>query len=188
MSTEWLLFLPQVPSSPSSLRVAIWRRMRDAGAVGLGNGVWVLPRNSDQEQFLRNLSADVVKQGGNCFVLAASPIDSGDDIIDRFRLERDREYSEFCERCGGFLAELNKETANEKFTFAELEEADEDYKKLTGWLRKIQARDFFPTSRVHEAETIFAQCGKAHREFAHSVYSREDVGLPAEMNEGDEQE
>ena len=39
----WLVFIPQLPSSPSSLRVLVWRRMRTAGAAALQQGVWVLP-------------------------------------------------------------------------------------------------------------------------------------------------
>jgi hypothetical protein len=44
-------------------------------------------------------------------------------------------------RCTDFLTEIDTETAREKFTYAELEEQDEDLTKLTSWLGKIHARD-----------------------------------------------
>ena len=38
MGQRWLMFIPQLPSSPSSLRVLVWRRMRGAGAAALEPG------------------------------------------------------------------------------------------------------------------------------------------------------
>ncbi len=43
MQYKWLLFCPQLPATPSSPRVMVWRRMRSAGSVGLDNGLWILP-------------------------------------------------------------------------------------------------------------------------------------------------
>ena len=55
MEQTWLVFIPQLPSSPSSLRVLVWRRMRTAGAAALQQGVWVLPQTPEHEQFLREV-------------------------------------------------------------------------------------------------------------------------------------
>ena len=52
---EWLLFLSQLPAHPSSLRVNVWRKLRASGALGLQNGVWVLPDQPEQAKFLENL-------------------------------------------------------------------------------------------------------------------------------------
>ena len=32
---KWLLFLSQLPANPSRLRVAVWRKLRAEGALGL---------------------------------------------------------------------------------------------------------------------------------------------------------
>ncbi len=53
--SKWLLFVSQLPASPSSLRVMVWRRMRASGALGLQNGVWVLPHRQEHERFLQQL-------------------------------------------------------------------------------------------------------------------------------------
>ncbi len=183
---EWLLFLPQVPASPSSLRVAIWRRMREVGAAGLQNGVWVLPRKPEQEKFLQELLAEVNRQGGSGLLLVALPLNPQDqeEIIERFRSDRDDEYVEFCERCREFVAEIDKETGLQKFTFAELEENEEDLKKLAGWLRKIQGRDFFGGHRAEEAVTALARCRGAFRSFMNSVYAREGFGQLENQEDG----
>jgi len=53
---DWILFLSQLPTNPSSLRVTVWRKMRANGALGLQNGVWMLPDRSEQIHFLQDLS------------------------------------------------------------------------------------------------------------------------------------
>lgn len=174
---RWLLLLPQVPSSPSSFRVTIWRRMRAAGAVSLQNGVWVLPHRTDQERVAQDLQSEVSEARGTVLVMVASLLAGVDDaaIIERFRGARDEEYAEFRERCSAFLQELEKESAQQKFTYAEWEENDEELKKLTDWLGRIRARDFFGGGQGAQAVEDLAACQKALETFATAVYAREGV-------------
>lgn len=176
----WLLFLPQLPSSPSSLRVLVWRRLRASGAAAMQNGVWVLPNTAESEQLLRDLLSEIQGQGGIGYLLTASPLDlaQNEEILERFRADRDQEYREFCERCNDFLAEIKKETTHEKFTFAELEENEDDLHKLTGWLRKIRTRDFFKGHQAPRAATMLTECQEVLKNFASAVYTQE--GLTSE--------
>lgn len=174
---DWLLFLPQLPASPSSLRVLVWRRTRAAGAVGLQSGVWVLPRRPEQEQFLLDLVREVERQGGTASVFAAAPLDPAlaARIIEQSRADRDREYDEFCERCEAMLAELDRETDRQKFTFAELEENEHDLQKLVSWLAKIAARDFFRAPRSAAARAALERCQQRLASFARTLYAREGL-------------
>src|SRR5215475_6311465 len=124
---EWLLFLPQTPATPSSLRVSIWRRMQQVGAVMLQNGVWILPRSNEVEHTLHVLLANLENQGGGglLFIARAPNADLEQRIIERFNTAREQEYAEFIDRCEQFLNELEKESRVQKFTFAELEENEE---------------------------------------------------------------
>lgn len=175
---EWLLFLPQLPANPSTLRVAVWRRLRSAGALSLQSGAWVLPRSPEHEHFLAEQAREVASQGGSALVFVAYPLEPEVQvsILERFRAERDRDYGEFLERSEDFLAEIEKETKRRKFTFAELEENDLDLKKLEGWLSRIQARDFFGGHKVHEAVAALERCRQALKEFARKVYESEGLG------------
>ena len=83
---------------------------------------------------------------------------------ERFQSERAKEYLEFGERCQEFLHEIEKETLAQKFTFAELEENEQDLLKLTRWLRKIQQRDFFPETSHHAANEAMTRCREAMRQ------------------------
>jgi ChrB-like protein len=174
---EWLLFLPQLPSSPSSLRVQVWRRTRAAGAVGLQGGVIALPRAAEHEQFLRGLLADLERQGGSGVIFVAAPLDAtySETLIARFRDERDQEYAEFSERAQEFLDELDKESRSTKFTFAELEENEHDLRRLDGWLQKIQARDYFGGNQAEAAVRALARCKEALDVFTHEVYTSEGL-------------
>src|SRR5271163_4889156 len=110
-SPGWLLLLAQLPSTPSSGRVALWRRLRAIGATAVVNGAWVLPDTSAHAEFFEQLRVTILGQGGTAFVLAVpvSPPDVHEAIAGRFRADRGREYDEFAERCAALLEEIGKE-------------------------------------------------------------------------------
>jgi uncharacterized protein YdbL (DUF1318 family) len=171
------LLLAQLPASPSSARVALWRRVRAVGAVGLQNGAWVLPMTAEHVALFEQLAATVGEQGGSGVVLIASASTKESDaaIVTRFQSDRAREYEEFAERCAALLAEVEKETGRSKFTFAELEEIEQDLDKLSGWLDKIQARDFFPDERHQRSVQTLQRCRQALSGFAQAVYAAEGL-------------
>ena len=111
-------------------------------------------------------------------ISAESP--DGDEPIARlFRADRRREYDEFTERCEALLDEIGKETRAGKFTFAELEEGEQDAEKLARWLAKIQARDFFPDERSTQSAELLGRCRGALEGFAWAVYAAEGMHAPA---------
>jgi hypothetical protein len=175
--SSWLVLLAQLPSKPSSARVALWRRMRAAGATAVVNGAWVLPRTTAHENFFEQACEGVIRQGGTGFVLPVSnsSAESDESIVRLFQSDRSREYDEFAERCAAFLNEINRESAAEKYTFAEMEESEQELKKLARWLPKIQARDFFPNERRDQSVALLAQCRRALRSFSQAVYKVEGV-------------
>jgi Protein ChrB, N-terminal len=175
--SSWLVLLAQLPAKPSSARVALWRRMRAAGATPVVNGAWMLPRTAAHDDFFEQSREGVVRRGGTGFVLrvSSSSPESDESIVRLFQSDRSREYDEFAERCTAFLNEISRESTAEKYTFAEMEESEQDLKKLARWLAKIQARDFFPNGRRDESAALLAQCRRALRGFSRTVYKVEGV-------------
>ncbi len=171
---DWILFLSQLPTNPSSLRVTVWRKMRANGALGLQNGVWMLPEVPEQNRFLQELLESVQKQGARCQIFKVRPLDTAveKEILERFISDRNEEYSEFIERCQDFQAEITRETEKQKFTFAELEENEQDLQRLTTWLEKIQKRDFTGGGKAQLAADIFEKCKSIFEVFATAVYNR----------------
>jgi hypothetical protein len=186
MMQTWLVFIPQLPSSPSSLRVLVWRRMRAAGATALQQGVWVLPQAPEHEQFLREVLREAQQQGGNGILMVATPLDADQaaEVIQRFRADRDQEYEEFGVQCRDFLAEIAKETDARNLTFAALEENEHDLQKLHTWLEKISARDFFGASHAHAAAEALAACERALHDFAQAIYAKEGLQGQGEDKHG----
>lgn len=174
-SRNWLLLLAQLPASPSSARVALWRRLKMAGAASVMQGAWVLP-HSKAHQALFDKELKLIQTGGGTAALftcgAVAGIDN-DALVGRFRADRAREYHEFAERSEGLLAEIAKETRSSKFTFAELEEIEDDLVKLKAWLDKIAARDFFPDKHIKEARAQLGRCEQALKMFTEKVYLAE---------------
>jgi len=173
----WLLLLAQLPKTPSSARVTLWRRLRAAGATTLVNSSWVLPASQAHNELLGQLQDGVIRQGGTAFVLQVPDPQPEVHklIVSRLQADRGREYDEFAERSTALLAEIGKESGVEKYTFAELEESEHDLEKLARWLAKIQARDFFPDERAQSAVDAMARCQSAVESFAQAVYAAEGV-------------
>ena len=155
----------------------VWRRMKAAGAVSLQNGVWVLPHTKEQERVIDDLLAYLHEQGADGQSFAATTLSDKveKELVGRFRGLRDEEYAELIERCQGLLAELAKETKKKKFTFAELEENEDDFQKLESWLARIQTRDLVGGERAAEALRSVEVCKKALEVFAEHVYAQEQI-------------
>jgi len=173
----WVLLLAQLPASPSSPRVTVWRRARSAGAIGVQNGAWVLPDGPDHVRFFTGLATYVREHGGSAFALRTASATGGEDdeIVARFRSDRAKEYAELTERGEELLAELAKETERSNFTFAELEENEQDLDRLAGWLEKIMVRDFFPDEQAKDAAALLERCRAALETFTGEVYRSEGV-------------
>ncbi len=174
-SGGWVLLLAQLPASPSSPRVTLWRRARAAGAVGLQNGAWVLPATDENRTFLEGLATYVRESGGTAYALDVAAGSSDDGIVARIRTERGKEFAEFTERGDALLAELEKESARDNYSFAELEENEQDLERLTRWLTTISSRDFFPDERGKDAEALLDRCRRALDAFTAAVYRAEGV-------------
>ncbi|WP_424357591.1 Chromate resistance protein ChrB [Methanocella sp. MCL-LM] len=176
---EWLLLLSQIPSSPSSVRVMVWRRMKAAGAVSLHNGVWALPCSNKNQQFLNEIAAYLNAHEGNSsiFVAKAFTPDVEAGLLSAFNKNIDMDYTEFIDKCKDFLKEIETDIGQEKFTFAELDENEAELQKLVSWLRKIRARDYFGNEKVPEVAATMDSCRKILQTFARAVYANEGINV-----------
>ena len=62
-----------------------------------------------------------------------------------------------------------------KYTFAEMEEGEQDLEKLARWLTKIRERDFFPDEHRQQSATMLARCRSVLDGFSQAVYIAEGV-------------
>ena len=176
---EWLLFTSQLSATSSSPRVTVWRRLRAAGALGLQNSIWLLPRSAYHEQFLQKLTEYAIKQGGAAQYFGVISLGnlSDADIVAQFVAERHDEYEELAEHCREFLTEMGKEIAHERFTYGELEESEANFERLEKWLAKIQKRDFFGGAMAETAVRELEACREILNRFTHLVYIQEGIEM-----------
>ncbi|MEE2522161.1 Chromate resistance protein ChrB [Pseudarthrobacter sp. J75] len=179
ISNTWLLLIYRLPSEPSRLRATVWRRLKSAGAIYLANSVAALPESPWAERTMRKLRAEVEGLGGSGQLLRAETLVGAEQIVEAFNTSRDAEYAELLGQCADFHAELEKEVKAKKFTYAELEENEEDLAKLRAWLDKISARDTLGAPTGDKAREAVEACAEALDEFAEYVYAAElDTDTP----------
>ena len=172
---RWLLLVYRVPSEPTRLRAAVWRRLKGLGAIYLQNSAAALPASASGERSLRKLRRDIVEMAGSAVLLSCTVL-AGDDVHAKFQRAWDDEYEEIVDRCQDFLAGVEKEYAAEHFTYAELEENEVDLVKLSKWLDTVKARDVFGAPGREEAEKALQRCEKSLEDYAARVFTEEGEG------------
>jgi len=94
-SPRWLLLAFQLPAQPGYLRVKIWRRLQDVGAVSVRNALYVLPQSEAALEDFEWILRDVASGGGSGAIFAAEVVGgmSDEEIRALFDAARDAEYA-----------------------------------------------------------------------------------------------
>jgi hypothetical protein len=169
---RWTVLIVRLPAEPSRHRVAVWRELRRAGALSLGQGVWAAPQVEVFTQALDRAVQLVQRGEGEAIVLEAS----GRAEADAARLEtlftdaREAEWAEFLADCAKYEAELDQEIAKGKFTLAELEEEEQSLERLRRWHRDLRARDLFGAPSAAEAEQRLKHCAERLEDYTDRVF------------------
>lgn len=92
---RWLLFVHQLPSGPSNLRVRTWRRLQQLGAIQIKQAVYALPDTPNTREDFEWLKTEVKAAGGDASVFAADNVDSWSDdaLVEEFRRARQETYA-----------------------------------------------------------------------------------------------
>ena len=156
----WLLITVSTAGAPPALRVQVWRRLRALGALYLQQSVCLLPDRPQVSRAVRRLLDRVHRDGGQGRLLKVALTDPAEEqaVIEAFRRERAVEYADLLERIPEFLAELDRERARGRTTYAEVEESEADLHRFQSWLAKIAARDYFAAPGAAEARAAVERC------------------------------
>lgn len=172
---EWIAINYTLPREPSRARVSIWRKLKKIGAVSVWQSMWILSLNDENCKRLNEVKDEVFRNGGEAFVMSISVDEDGQKIIvEKFNAARDEEYGELLEQCEEFFKEIDKEIARKNFTFAEIEENEEELNKLRQWYEKIAARDSFGSPLQEKAISMLLKCTELLDDFCDKVYEFND--------------
>src|SRR6185437_1462490 len=109
LAHSWLLLIHQLPAKPAYLRVKIWRRLQDLGAVAVKNAVHALPMNEETQEDFEWLVREIQEGGGEAFLCEARLIDGLSDeevraLFDRARDADDAELVKYARALAKSLA------------------------------------------------------------------------------------
>ena len=174
----WLILVYRVPSEPTRLRAAVWRRLRNLGAVYMQNSAAAVPRTAQSERAMRALRNEIVESmAGKAFLVNSTSIIGEADLVDMFNEARNDEYEEILDKCRDFHAGVDKEVKAEHYTYGELEENEEDLGKLKGWYEKVKARDMLGASMADKVAAALDECSAKLEDFAARVYEADHASL-----------
>ncbi|MFC5262742.1 Chromate resistance protein ChrB [Kribbella qitaiheensis] len=170
--SRWLMLVIRLTAEPSRHRVGVWRELRKAGALSLGQGVWAVPDLPVFAGGVERAVALAARADGEATVLEAggrSPADA-ERFEAMFNAARQADWAEFLADCAKYQAEVAKEIRIEKFTLAELEEEEQSLERLRRWHCDLTARDVFGTPEAIQATARLKECVAACEDYAERVF------------------
>ena len=135
----------------------------------------MLPVTNAHRELMKSLVTMVQSNDGSASLFEATALDGDGAMEARFSADRAREYREFATRAQGLLDEVAKEVAASKFTYAELEEVEDDLQKLETWLKRITTRDFYAGKDQKNALEMIANCRDSIAAFSERVFEAEGL-------------
>ncbi len=156
---RWVLLVYRLPREPSRHRVAVWRKLRDLGALYLQDGVAALPEDAVTREQLQWLQLRVREGGGEATLWEGRPgtVVEEAELVEAFRRSREEAY-------GALIAEA--ERIRRKAEMGGGDALLEQLGKLERELRAERRRDYFRSPLRAEATAALKAARQAVRESA----------------------
>jgi hypothetical protein len=150
---SWLLLIHQLPAKPAYLRVKIWRRLQDLGAVAVKNAVHALPMNEETQEDFEWLMREIVEGGGEAVVCEARLINglSDQDVRALFDRARDADYDDVAKDARAVAKSLRRNAKPEA-----LAERRTQVARLRKRLAQVVSIDFFGAIGREKAESLLS--------------------------------
>ena len=151
LAHSWLLLIHQLPAKPAYLRVKIWRRLQDLGAIAVKNAVHALPMNEETQEDFEWLLREIREGGGEAFLCEARLIDglSDEEVRALFDRARDADYAEVVKDARALAKSLRPNAKS-----AALAEFRVQVARLRKRLAEVVSVDFFGAIGRETAEGL----------------------------------
>lgn len=143
---QWLLLIVSLPTNSATARMRIWRALKSLGCGVLRDGAYLLPSTPSQQQVLKSLSDDTVREGGNAWLLTVLARSEDENEAYRALFDRSGDYEELFKA----LAEARKVLT--KLTSQEITKL---LRKLRREYEAVREIDYFPNETSTQAEAIW---------------------------------
>lgn len=155
----WMLLIYQLPTTPSNIRVGVWRRLQKIGAISIKNSVYVLPNQEQTQEDFQWLKQEIISKGGDAQIFAAGSFADREDrdIEKLFKKTSDQEYQELIDQIKKLADQVNHVTRNEGLTAEVLKDFYFSFERLALRLDEIRAIDFFSAPLGSKAESQLAK-------------------------------
>ncbi len=152
--TKWILLLYELPTTKSSERVNLWRRLKKFGALSLKTSAYLLPDSPGHLERFQWLAQQIRDGGGEATLIRVSEIEnlSAGAVIALFNEARASDYQELISSLRELLKH-NRKRRSESFS-TELE-------KLRARFGELREIDFFDSPRAHDVETLLQSAEKS---------------------------
>lgn len=147
MPTNWLVLTATLPTSPSGLRVRVWRALKATGAGTLREGVYVLPEHAASARTLWDLERTIAEAGADAHLLVVQARDADQEQSFRVLFDRSEQYAEFLQ---------SVKEARGRIKNASEAELHKNLRSLEAQLQAVQASDFFPGKQSQRAADALA--------------------------------
>jgi hypothetical protein len=139
-AARWILLMPNLPTTPSYVRVKVWRRLQAIGAVALKNSVYVLPNRDECVEAFQWVAREIGELGGQASLCESRFFDGATDgeIEAKFVEERNADYAALAADARGVAKALR----GKRLTAERLASLDSQIDKLKRRLDEIVAIDF----------------------------------------------
>jgi hypothetical protein len=148
---KWLLLIHQIPPKPNALRVKIWRRLQQVGAVAIKQSVYVMPLSEQSREDLSWTLKEIVEGGGDGSISEARFVEglSDEQILALFHKARKADYEKLIQDANALLAVWSSGEIDPRDPATK---GPAQHAKLQRRLDETAAIDFFQTSERATAE------------------------------------
>ena len=150
---KWLVLIHQIPPKPDALRVKIWRRLQQVGAVAIKQSVYVMPFSEQSREDLSWTLKEVIDGGGDGSISEVRFVEglTDEQVISLFQNARKSDYEKIIQDANHLLAEWSSGDMNSKDPSAK---AVAQVLKLQRQFENIVTIDFFKAPERGTAEIL----------------------------------
>lgn len=133
--TDWLILVATLPTSPSGLRVRIWRALKVTACASLRDGVYILPAQASSAAALWAIQSAIREGGAEAHMLQLQACDATQEAGFRALFDRSQDWAEFAQSLKDRRQTLRQ--SSEAELRKQLHGLDQQWQAL-------QRSDFFP--------------------------------------------